>query len=69
MSEVPPTGVLNPKSQTPSLQSKSPFAHGLSKIKGVDSVKEKHKTTPTPLGLPYDPRHRPTLGSLGGGYL
>ena len=26
-----------------------------------------HKTTPTHLGLPQDPRHRPTVGSQGGG--
>ena len=25
-----------------------------------------HKKTPTPLGPPYDPRHRPTVGSHGG---
>ena len=24
-----------------------------------------HKKMPTPLGPPYDPRHRPTVGSLG----
>ena len=24
-----------------------------------------HKKTPTPLGTPYDPRHRPTVGSQG----
>ena len=25
-----------------------------------------HKKTPTPLGPPQDPRHRPTVGSYGG---
>jgi len=25
-----------------------------------------HETTPTPLGPPQDPRHRPTVGSSGG---
>ena len=25
-----------------------------------------NKKTPTPLGPPLDPRHRPTVGSLGG---
>ena len=27
-----------------------------------------HKKTPTPLGPPQDPRHRPTLGSYGGAF-
>jgi len=27
-----------------------------------------HKKTPTPLGPPYDPRHRPTVGSSGGAF-
>ena len=26
-----------------------------------------YNKTPTPLGLPYDPRHRPKVGSWGGG--